>query len=95
MIAFVLSMPSRGSWNGKWSGENDLYARIHRLSKEKESDLSGKSFSYRWDDGWCARVEAVKIDAKEATKIRKKSKGFSGYDWMIQSIIENGEIVIV
>lgn len=92
MIAFVLSMPNRGSWNGKWSGDGDLFARVSKLSQEKEAELDGKCFSYRWDDGWCARIETRKVDARDATKIRKRSRGFSGYDWMIQSIIDKGEI---
>ena len=28
MIVFTLNMPHRGSWNGRWSGEGKIYARI-------------------------------------------------------------------
>ena len=35
-----------------------------------------------------------KVDIKEANKIMKKSVGFYGYDWMIDSIIKNKEIKV-
>ena len=92
MLAFVLSMPGIGSWNGKWSGEGRLYARVRKLSKSKEDELNGKGFDYRWNDGWCACVDVEKVCSKEAAKIRRNSVGFFGYDWMIDSIIANGKI---
>ena len=93
MIIFTLSMPNRGSWNGRWSGENRVYARIfHNNGVPK--DIIGKDFYYNWDDGWCACVSVTKVDSKEAAKIRKKSAGFCGYDWMIRSIIKNREIIV-
>ena len=92
MLVFNLSMPNAGSWNGKWSGEGRLYAKVRKLGKEKEVNLDGTSYRYRWDDGWCASVDVYKVDAKEANKIRRKSVGFYGYDWMINSIIEHGDI---
>ena len=93
MIIFTLSMPNRGSWNGRWSGEDRVYARIFR-NNDVPKDIIGKDFYYNWDDGWCACVSVTKIDSKEAAKIRKKSAGFCGYDWMIRSIIKNGEIIV-
>jgi hypothetical protein len=36
------------------------------------------------------RVEI--IDSPEASKRRKVSKGFCGYEWMIESIIYHGKI---
>jgi hypothetical protein len=92
MIAFILTMSTNGAWNGKWSGEGNLYARVQRLAKKKEAELAGKSWTYRWDDGWMARVEAQKVDAKESSRIRKNTKGFCGYGWMIQSILTDGKI---
>ena len=93
MIIFTLSMPNRGSWNGRWSGEDRVYARIFR-NNDVPKDIIGKDFYYNWDDGWCACVSVTKVDSKEAAKIRKKSAGFCGYDWMIRSIIKNGEIIV-
>ena len=93
MIIFTLSMPNRGSWNGRWSGENRVYARIFH-NNDVPKDIIGKDFYSNWDDGCCARVSVTKVDSKEAAKIRKKSAGFCGYDWMIRSIIKNGEIIV-
>lgn len=93
MIVFTLSMPTRGSWNGRWSGEDRVYARIFH-NNDVPKDIIGKDFYYNWDDGWCACVSVTKVDSKEAAKIRKKSAGFCGYDWMIRSIIKNREIIV-
>ena len=93
MIIFTLSMPNRGSWNGRWSGENRVYARIFH-NNDVPKDIIGKDFYYNWDDGWYACVSVAKVDSKEAAKIRKKSAGFCGYDWMIRSIIKHGEIIV-
>lgn len=91
MVAFYLSFPSVGSWNGKWTGEGRLYARVFRNS-EVPKEYIGKSYSYRWDDGWEACIDVVQVNSKEVNRIRKKSAGFYGYDWMIESIIRFGEI---
>ena len=80
MIIFKLTMLSSGSWNGRWSGEDMLYARVMR-NNQVPNDIIGQYFYYNWDDGWCACVSVSKVDSKEAAKIRKKSNGFCGYDW--------------
>lgn len=91
MIVFELSMPNKGSWNGKWSQEGHLFIRTRR-----ECDVPKKywndSFYYHWDDGWTACVTVTRMSANEARKLERKSKGFCGYDWMIQSIIKHGAI---
>lgn len=92
MIAFLLSMPHVASWNGEWSGEGKIYARLRR-DNQVSKEYIDQSFEYRWDDGWGASVEVRKVDSKEAAKIRKHSAGFYGYDWMIDSIIDHGKII--
>ena len=57
--------------------------------EKRIEELDGRSFCYRWDDGWTACVSCRIVDAKEAAKLRKKNRGFCGYDWMVRSIIEN------
>lgn len=47
---------------------------------------------YRWDDGWTACVSCRVIDSKESARLRRKNKGFSGYDWMVRSIIADDRI---
>lgn len=98
LLWFNLTMPNRASWNGKWSGDNSLNARVMKVNKSDidaellNKILSQRDFYYRWDDGWTACVSVTKIDSKEAIKIRKNTKGFCGYDWMIKSILKCGEI---
>lgn len=41
MIAFILTMPNIGSWNGRWSGENDLHA-IVKTERSVPKDIIGK-----------------------------------------------------
>jgi len=94
MIAFILTMPNIGSWNGKWSGENDLHAIVIQ-ERRVPKDIIGKSFWYHWDDGWSACVSVEKVDCKTGNMLLKKSRGFCGYNWMVTSIIENGFIEYV
>lgn len=91
-VAFTLSMPGRASWDGRWSGEDRLYCIVQAVPAAKAAELDGKSWTYRWSDGWAACVEAKVVDAAEARGLRRKSAGFSGYDWMVQSILSKGRI---
>jgi hypothetical protein len=92
MLSFVLTMPNVGSWNGKWSGQNDLYARVIGVSPSRvPSIIANSPYRYSWNDGWSACV-TVSV-TKEPQKIRRQSKGFCGYDWMIDSIISDLRII--
>ena len=94
MLSFILSMPNVGSWNGKWTGEKDFYCLIKRESANVNNfELNGKSFYYKFGDGWGASVHVEKIDSKEAAKRKRKSQGFCGYDWMVSEILEHGKII--
>lgn len=94
-VAFILSMPNRASWNGRWSGEDNVYARVKsfttKKAKEKAMGLIGNHY-YRWSDGWGANVKVKEVDAKEARRLSRVSQGFCGYDWMIDSLLLNGAI---
>lgn len=98
-VVFELSMPNKGSWDNKWSGEGNLYAKVKTITVEQikhnkhiNNLLEKRNFDYRWDDGWCARVSVYKTDAKNAKKIQNNSLGFCGYDWMIDSLLNRGYI---
>ena len=52
-----------------------------------------KSWHYSWNDGGGANVTAEIIEDDEARKRNKISKGFYGYDWMVNSIMYYGEIL--
>ena len=91
-------MPGVASWNGKWSGNGRLYAKIINLGHTDTAIAKGQQiidnspFSYSFGDGWTAGIHVREVDAKEAAKIRRKSKGFYGYDWMVTSIRYYGVI---
>lgn len=95
-ICFELSMPNRASWNGQWSGEGDLHAKVVDFSNSKAGTaaankiLEQKSYYHGWGDGWGASISARKVDGKEAASIKRRSKGFCGYDWMIENIRSHG-----
>ena len=98
-LQFTLDMPNRGSWNGRWSGEGNFYAKVvsfsdrNKSNKEKIDSLLKEPYHYyRWNDGWGASVTIKEIDAKTARQVKKKTNGFCGYDWMVNSIINKGFI---
>lgn len=98
LVKFTLSMPGVNSWNNRWSGEEYLYARVRKFNKSDcknlETILEEGYFSYDFGDGWRAGISIEKIDSKEAARVRKNSRGFYGYDWMIDSILSDGYIHI-
>lgn len=97
IIQFTLSMPNRGSWNGGWSGENNLYAIVKKFTTIKAREKADKilcagSYYYQWSDGWGASVDVKEIDSLTSRRARKASRGFCGYDWMVESILNHGAI---
>ena len=93
-IVFKLSMPSNNSWNNKWSGEGDVYAYKVKLKNSDFHKLDiNSSYSYNFGDGWVVRISVQVFDkAKDANLKMKNSKGFCGYEWMIDSILKYNEI---
>lgn len=96
-ICFELSMPSNNSWNGKWTGDGVFYARTRTFStkagKEKASAILAREYyTYSFGDGWVAGISVKQVTSAEKRKIDKQTKGFCGYDWMIDSIIDHGAI---
>ena len=98
ILAFTLSMPNNNSWNGKWSGAETLYVKVVNMGRSKAKIESAKalvdkgSAYHNFGDGWGASVSIEEVDAKEAAKLRKKSAGFCGYDWMVISLVKVGRI---
>lgn len=97
-IAFFLSMPGCNSWNGKWSGEGRSYVKVIKFRATKKQQEKAKSlldvgyFSYSFGDGWVAGIRLKEVEGSESRKLTKTSNGFCGYDWMVDSILESGEI---
>lgn len=98
ILSYELSMPGSPSWNGKWSGEGRLYAKIINMGRAQSAEARAQKiidegpYSYHWSDGWSASVNVREVDAGEARKLRKHSVGFAGYDWMVGSIQHKGRI---
>ena len=98
LVCFNLSMPNVGSWDGKWTGADNLHARVKSFRSKKdiamiEEKLGKRSYRYDFGDGWSACVVLTEITQKEANRIKRKSTGFCGYDWMIDSILDFGKIM--
>jgi hypothetical protein len=95
-VLFTLTMPGRNTWNGKWSGDERNYTIVRSLGPvalERVFGPPGKrdhaSFGYSWPDGWHAQVEARIVAPRERPR---KSDGFCGYNWMVDSILRYGTI---
>lgn len=85
-VIFELSMPRNNSWNGKWSGEDQIYTVARILSEAKFDELKPR-YTYSFGDGW---VAAVSI--REAAPREKPTNRFWGYEWMIDSILKRDAI---
>ena len=96
-LSFEITMPNIGSWNGVWIGENNPHFAFRTVNKVKgDKILKGKESSnyyYNFGDGWGANVKVKKILAPERRKLEKINCGFLGYEWMIDSILENNKII--
>ena len=99
-IIFELTMPNVGSWNGRWTGENDKYTVLKKISKtylkgaphRKEildalENNKSISYYYSFGDGWGAQVTVRNPEYRE-----RPTNRFCGYEWMIESIIDKGKI---
>jgi len=98
MLAFTLSMPGVGSWDGRWSGAGRPYVIVRpvrsKAAKEfAEEILDGSPYRYDFGDGWAASVSVREVDGVEARKLRRASAGFCGYGWMVDEIMEHGRIL--
>ena len=95
-IVFEFDFVRVGSWDGKWSGEGKVFARVLDLSSaEAEKIVADDSlvvFLYDFGDGWTGRVRAHAEDDVRAALYETQSEGFCGYDWMIASIMSKGKI---
>ena len=98
-LLYVLTMPGVGSWNGRWSGEGRFYGKVEAYGSSKAARqriakiLAGSPYHYRWSDGWAAMVTVTEPTGAELRNARKRSNGFCGYDWMIDSIEREQRIV--
>jgi len=101
-LCFKLSMPSSNTWNNRWSGQGKLYVKVINFRGAKREKLAKailrkQYFSYNFGDGWRAGIDVYHIDEtypqNEPARLRRKSAGFCGYDWMVESIITDLTII--
>jgi hypothetical protein len=85
ILRFELTMPNNNSWNGVDAGNKGGYYIFRNVDKATTDRLDGTNHYYNFGDGWGANV-SVKKERKT------KSNGFRGYDWMVDEILEFGEI---
>ena len=75
-----------------------LYAKVVSFSNSKAGNVAAnkilehKSYDYRWSDGWSASISVRKVEGAESRSIERRSQGFCGYEWMIDSIRKHGKI---
>jgi hypothetical protein len=50
-VIFQLSMPSNNSWNGKWSGADNVYT-VDRTLPPAKADALKPRYTYSFGDGW-------------------------------------------
>lgn len=99
ILCFELSMPGRNSWNGQWSGDGNSYAKVVNFGRSKKAEAKAHalceqgSFYFSFGDGWAASVRVREVDASEARRMRRLSRGFCDYDWMVDSILRDGFII--
>ena len=86
IVRFELTMPNVGSYNGVDTGSKSGCYIFKNLPKSVANDLNGKSFHYDFGDGWAANVKC-------SLAKRSKTKGFRGYNWMVDEILKHGKIL--
>lgn len=87
-------MPGVGSWDGKWTGSGDCHVIVRSVTNAELAHITIPAF-YRYDfgDGWAASIAVHPVaDSTEARKLRRRSDGFCGYNWMVDEIIAHGRI---
>lgn len=98
IVVFELNMPS-SAVGRSWSRHNDVNAIVKTF--RSKSDIARAQellavgyWRYAFGDGWVASVSMREVYGDEVRKIRRSSKGFAGYEWMVNSIWDFGKIRI-
>lgn len=91
-------MPGNNSASGRWSGDDRFYAKVINFGKtikgaaKAQKILDEGNYCYSFGDGWMACVSVREVTGNESRSVRRKSNGFCGYDWMVNSIRYDGAI---
>ena len=79
LVAFQLTMPNVGSWDGKWSGSDSLYARVRKARSKTDIEaarraVAGKPFHYSWTAGKPAEEAASRAREQLEALLAKANK---------------------
>ena len=85
ILRFEITMPNNNAWNGVDTGNKGGHYAFRNVDKATADKLDGTNHYYNFGDGWGANVKVKK-------ERKCKTQGFRGYDWMIDEILEYGEI---
>jgi len=88
-------MPNNNAWNHQWTGAGNYYAVVKSFPAKHshlENVLKRRYHYYNFGDGWGASVCVNEVDSKSAQSAKRKTKGFCGYDWMVDEICTLGRI---
>lgn len=103
VLLFEYGHSKINTWNGRWAGEDNVFAKEVFLSTSKRERLkelgfdlrrgAKKTFTHDFGDGWVAKITMTVGAKKDFEEIMKHSEGFMGYEWIIDSILKHGKIV--
>lgn len=86
ILEFTLTMPNKGSWNGRWTGDNAGHRVYRNVPKSHALKLlEQEDFYHEFGDGWMACVSVTKSK-------RKKDTYFRGRLYMVNELIKLGRI---
>lgn len=92
LIAYELHMqPSSTTPHPSRSWREKRYIIVRRYGK-KAATPELRTYWFSWSDGWSCWIKAREVDSAEARRLRRASAGFAGYDWMVTSIEQHGQI---
>ena len=67
--------------------------RVQRSAEAKASALRllhAGTLEYEWPDGTKTTIRVMRVDSRESARIRRNSKGFRSYGWMVDSALQHG-----
>jgi len=90
LISFTLSMPGHPSWNREWV-KGKPYQKVADIGEAKGEALC-KIGLFEYGSTVPVIVRVKEVDIAEAAEITRRAD-FNGDDWMVDSIIEHGQIL--
>lgn len=65
ILCFILSMPKNNSWNNKWTGEKNLFARTKRITENKEKKLEMLGIDFKKKEFFVNKTKVITADKKK------------------------------